>query len=403
MTASTRPRLLVLASTYPRWPGDAEPGFVHELARRLAFEFDTAVLCPHAPGAQVLEEMDGVRVHRYRYAPARFETLVNGGGIVTNLRRRPWTWLLLPCFFVAQALGTWRLVVRFRPDVIHAHWLIPQGLVIAALGLLDRRVAPIVVTSHGADLFALRGAPWRWLKRFVVRRAATVTVVSSAMVPPLRKIDPGLGGIEVQPMGVDLSGRFHPDTSVRPEPGRLLFVGRLVEKKGLRHLIDALPEIRSRQGEVRLTIAGFGPEEANLRAQVEGLGLSAFVDFLGAVPQQALPDLYRRASVFVAPFVEAADGDQEGLGLVMVEASGCGCPVVAGDVPAVHDVVASSAIGVVVDVRRRGDLVAAVSAALEAGRGPEHDATRARAVEGFDWKARADAYGAVLRRAMVRR
>lgn len=403
MTVSARPRLLVLASTYPRWQGDAEPGFVHELARRLALEFDTAVLCPHAPGAQVREELDGVHVHRYRYAPGWLESLVNEGGIVTNLRRRPWKLFLLPGFFLAQAWSTWRMVARYRPDVVHAHWLIPQGLVIALLGLLDRRAAPFVVTSHGADLFALRGALWRWLKRFVARRAAAVTVVSSAMLAPLRSLAPELQAIEVQPMGVDLAGRFRPDPSIRPEPGSLLFVGRLVEKKGLRHLVDVLPEIRARCADARLTIAGFGPEESALRRQVEETGLSDAVEFLGAVPQEHLPDLYRRASVFVAPFVEAAGGDQEGLGLVLVEASGCGCPVVAGDVPAVRDVVTSPSIGVVVSVRRREELVAAVIAALETGRRQENDAGRARAIAGFDWKARADAYGALLRRAMVRR
>ena len=116
-----RPRLLVLASTYPRWAGDSEPGFVHELSRRLADRFEVAVSCPHAPGALPQESMDGVEVHRYRYAPARWESLAYEGGIVTNLRRHPWKWLLLPGFFLAQAWSAWRLVARFRPHVVHAH------------------------------------------------------------------------------------------------------------------------------------------------------------------------------------------------------------------------------------------------------------------------------------------
>lgn len=402
MAVSTRPRLLVLTSTYPRWRGDAEPGFVHELARRLAMDFETVVLCPHAPGAKAKEEMDGVQVRRYAYAPARFESLVNEGGIVTNLRRHRWKWLLLPGFFLAQAWATWRLVARERPDVIHAHWLIPQGLVVALIRLFDQRVPPFVLTSHGADLFALRSLPMRWLKRFVGRRAATLTVVSRAMVPPLLQLGVEAARVDVQPMGVDLAGRFRPDPSVRPVPGRLLFVGRLVQKKGLRHLIAALPVIRSQHPAARLVIAGFGPEEADLRRQVEALGLSAAVDFLGAVPQERLPDLYRAASVFVAPFVEAAGGDQEGLGLVLVEAAGCGCPVVAGDVPAVHDVITSPSIGTMVPAHQLEALVAAVLGALDTGRRPDDDERRARAIAGFDWSLRAEAYGTILRRAMER-
>src|SRR5690606_9209651 len=68
MSVASRPVLLVLASTYPRWPGDPEPGFVHELSRRLTDRFRVIALCPHAPGARTAERMDGVEVVRYRYA-----------------------------------------------------------------------------------------------------------------------------------------------------------------------------------------------------------------------------------------------------------------------------------------------------------------------------------------------
>src|SRR5689334_22160597 len=97
------PRLLVLATTYPRWPGDPEPGFVHELSKRLADRFRVVALVPHAPGAKRRECMDGVEVVRYRYAPQRMETLVNDGGIVANLRRAKWKLLLVPGFVLAQA------------------------------------------------------------------------------------------------------------------------------------------------------------------------------------------------------------------------------------------------------------------------------------------------------------
>ncbi len=332
-----RPRLLVLASTYPRWYGDHEPGFVHELARRLTAEFDVNVLCPHAPGAPVEEVMDGVRVHRYRYAPAALETLVNDGGIVTNLKRQPWKWVLVPGFLLALLWQTWRLVRKWRPEVIHAHWLLPQGLVVAALGLVDRRMPPFLATSHGADLFALQAAPLQALKRFVVNRAAAVTVVSSAMREELARIGVAVDKVTVQPMGVDLTERFTPDASVERSPDEILFVGRLVEKKGLRHLIDAMPAILEAHPSAWLTIAGFGPEEAERKAQVQRLGLQDKVRFTGAVPQAQLPGLYRRAAVFVAPFVPAISGDREGLGLVAVEAAGCGCPVVVSNLPSVRE------------------------------------------------------------------
>lgn len=393
----SRPRLLVLASTYPRWAGDTEPGFVHELARRLANEFEVLVVGPHAPGARAVEMLDGVCVERYRYAPGRFESLVNNGGIATNLKHAPWKWLLLPGFMAAQVWATWRAVVRFRPQVVHAHWLIPQGVTIALLRVLDPRTPPFVVTSHGGDLFSLRGWAMRQLKRLVLKRASAITVVSSAMQEPVLGLGADPARLSVEPMGVDLQERFTPGAFAPAGPQRLLFVGRLVEKKGLSHLIEALPEVFAAFPDTGLDIVGFGPEEAALRAQVRTLGLDGRVEFLGAMPQERLPALYRQAAAFVAPFVAAADGDQEGLGLVLVEAAGCGCPVVAGDVPAVRDVVSSPVTGRVVSARNAAQLSEALIAVLRAGRSADADAARARAVDGFDWSSRARAYSRLLK------
>lgn len=391
-----RPRLLVLASTYPRWVGDPEPGFVHELARGLTGKFDVTVLGPHAAGAVNEESLDGVRVVRYHYAPARFETLVNDGGIVANLNRHLWKWLLVPGFVLMQAWGAWRMIRRWRPDVVHAHWLIPQGLIIALLGLIDRSVPPLVVTSHGADLFALRAWPMRILKRFVLRRAKLVTVVSRAMRDVILEMGVAPEKIKVEPMGVDLQARFIPSHASVRSTSEILFVGRLVEKKGLLLLIDAMPAIRARHPGARLSIAGFGPEEPACRMRAHALGLGESVHFLGAVPQTELPSLYQRAAVFVAPFIRAQGGDQEGFGLVLVEAAGCGCPIVAGDVPAVRDVISDAFIGTLVS---EGDIPALADAVCRALDSPATEASstaRVQGVQRFDWQQRAEAYAALL-------
>lgn len=346
-----KPRLLVLASTYPRWTGDPEPGFVHELAKRLLDKFDVTVLCPHAPGAATRELMEGVTVVRYHYAPEQLETLVNDGGIITNLKRAKWKLLLVPSFVLMQAWQAWRLVRSGKVDVIHAHWVLPQGLIAALLPSLPGKSVPFLVTSHGADLYALRGKILDALKRFVLRKAASATVVSAAMCEHLQMHGMDMGHVSVMPMGVDMTGRFHPDANIPRSSGELLFVGRLVEKKGLRYLLEAMPIVLQSFPEVRLTVAGFGPEEVALKMQAYALGIDKQVRFIGAVPQAQLPSLYRRAALFVAPFVRAESGDEEGLGLVLVEAIGCGCPVIVGNVPAVYDVLGTRASTNCIDPR----------------------------------------------------
>lgn len=400
--ADARPRLLVLASTYPRWPGDPEPGFVHELSKRLARRFRVVALVPHAPGARRRESMDGVEVVRYRYAPQRLETLVNDGGIVTNLRRAKWKFLLVPTFVMAQAWRAWRLVRSERIDVVHAHWLLPQGLVAALLQSMPGRKAPFVATSHGADLYALRGGVLEALKRFVLRRSAAATVVSSAMLDKLATMGVATGNVAVLSMGVDVSSRFGVDAAVVRSADEILFVGRLVEKKGVQHLIRAFPAVLARRPTARLTIGGFGPEEPALRAWVERLGLQSAVTFLGALPQSELPALYRRAAVFVAPFIQAGSGDQEGLPVALMEAIACGSPVVAGDVAGLHDLLGEYAAEVALDPRDEAALADRIVGVLSAP-----DAARERALrmgahvrERFDWENIAGGYGDILAEAV---
>lgn len=387
--------LLVLASTYPRWVGDPEPGFVHELARRLVGSFRVIVLCPHAPGSKTKEVMDGVEVVRYRYATENLETLVNNGGIVTNLKLHRWKLLLIPGFVLLQAWQAWRLCRREQVDVIHAHWLIPQGVIASILQVLPGRRIPFLVTSHGADLFALRAWPLSAIKRFVLRRAARATVVSEAMRIEVGRLLPEFGKASVISMGVDMAGRFVPTEAVPRSACELLFVGRLVEKKGLRHLLDALPMVLLRRPEVSLAVAGFGPDEVLLKAQVRALGLEQAVRFIGAVKQEELPAMYQRAALFVAPFVQAASGDQEGLGLVLLEAIGCGCPVLAGDVPAVADILEEAWR---IDARDPQRLAERIVSLLE-----NHVAVlgqvqhlRERLLPRYGWHGVADRYEAVL-------
>jgi glycosyltransferase involved in cell wall biosynthesis len=390
-----RPRLLVLASTYPRWAGDPEPSFVHQLAQRLVDRFEVVAVVPHAPGAARAEMLDGVDVRRFRYAPVGWQRLVNDGGIVANLRRHRWRWLLVPGFLAALAWASWRALRRVEPDVVHAHWLIPQGAVAVALAALRGARAPrCLVTSHGADLFALRAWPLPLVKRWVARRADAVTVVSEAMAAELARLGVAGPQVRVQPMGVDLQHRFVPDPAQPRQEDELLFVGRLVEKKGLTHLVAALPAIVAARPGCRLRVAGFGPEQDALRAQCHALGVADRVEFLGAVAQADLPALYRRATLFVAPFVEAASGDQEGLGLVMVEAAGCGCPVLASDLPAVRDVIDDRVPPG--DAAALATRVIALLAEPPAARAARAAALRERLAARLDWQRVADGYAELL-------
>src|SRR5690606_12388733 len=117
-------------------------------------------ITPSSQGAARRETMDGVAVERFRYAPSRLETLIHNGGIVANLHSSPWKWLLLPSLLVAMLCAYCVAVVKFKPNLIHAHWLVPAGAVASLL----TKGTPLVVTAHGSDVSGLNGFLWRKIR-----------------------------------------------------------------------------------------------------------------------------------------------------------------------------------------------------------------------------------------------
>ncbi len=393
-----RPKVLVMTSTFPRWPGDKEPPFVYELCRRLSEEFEILVLAPHAPGARRQEEMDGLEVYRYRYAPTAWEQLCYEGGILARLRHKPIRLLLVPGFLLAQTLAAIRLARRRHLALIHVHWLIPQGFC-AWLGriFLGGRRPPILCTSHGGDLFAFDGPGLRWLKARLLRQLDALTVVSSGLAEKAVELGAGKENLRVIPMGADLERRFTP-TATAPRPHSLIFAGRLVEKKGLAYLLEAVSRLRPTYPDLELSVVGSGPLEAELRQLSDRLGIERQVRFLGAMTQESLAECFRRHQVAVFPFVVAANGDREGLPVVVSEAIGCGCALVTTDIPSIEDLVRPDVSALIVPQRNPRALAQAIAKLFEHPELRTRLATRARleALTRTDWRSVADRYRQLL-------
>jgi glycosyltransferase involved in cell wall biosynthesis len=391
---SHRPALLVVTSTYPRHTRDTLPRFVHDLASRLTADFDVHVLAPSTPGAAGEETMDGVQVHRFRYFFRRFETLANVHGFLPALQKKPWQALLLPFFLIAEVRAIARLVRRCDIALIHAHWIIPQGFSVRLAALPRRRRPPVVVTCHGADLFALDQRFFRLLKRFALDDAAAVTVVSQAARRRALELGTRAERTFVYPMGVDLTRLFTPDPKIQRSSNTVLFVGRLSEKKGVGVLIQALARVKEALPWITADIVGDGPDRGSLETLAVRKLPNGTVTFHGAVPHRALPEFYNRASCFVLPSVVARGGDQEGLGLVVVEAMGCRCPVVASRLDAVLDVVRDGQNGLLFTPGDPADLAAKLIHVLRnpaEARGMANQA-RADAQSRFDWEPASRAY-----------
>ena len=392
-----KPRLLVLTTTYPRWPGDTEPPFVHRLCVQLSADFEVSVLAPHTQGAKTDEVIDGVRVQRYRYWLERWQVLAYQGGLVANLKRNKWRLLLLPWLLLAQARAIRCAVASGGVDVIHAHWVLPQGLG-ARLALLGLHNQPrLICTSHGGDLLGFDGVAMRALKRWVLQRAAMLTTVSQLIADKAQALGVGPLKQRVVPMGID-TDQMNAGPSVSRAAMELLFVGRMVEKKGLPTLLEAMASLYQRWPGATLTLVGDGPLRPMLEARCQTLGLQACVHFVGALPNAELPAYYSRATVCVAPSVVTAEGDQEGLPVTLMEAMACRCPVVASRLGGIAEVIEHEVSGLLVAPRDVAALVTALERMLQDAplRARLADAAGGQMHGRFDWASVARCHREVL-------
>jgi glycosyltransferase involved in cell wall biosynthesis len=376
-------RLLVLTSTWPRWAGDTTASFVRNLTGHLVtLGWQASVLAPHAAGAAHQERDGGVDVHRFRYLwPESAQTVCYGSGALVNLRRRPFDLAKVPLLVAAEQGATIAAVRRGRPDVIHAHWLVPQGLV---AGLVPGRDGPpAVVTVHGGDVFALDQPGLRAAKRMAVRRATAITVNSSATERAVLDLGADRSKVHIVPMGIDVDRRTDPTrvAAIRRRHGDdghplCVFVGRVLAEKGVLDLVDAVAAAAADGRRIDLAVVGEGQDRRAAEHRARARGVTDRITFAGWVEPDAIPDWLAAADIVAAPSRTAANGWTEAQGLTIIEAMAAERPVVATRTGGIGDAITHGETGVLV---AEGDPVALARAVLDLHDHPDRAARLARA------------------------
>jgi len=337
-------RILHVMTAFPRSRDDVIVPWLVELLKRLrATGYEVEVLTSAYRGSGD-ESFEGIPVHRFRYFLARWEDLTHDEA-AADRARRSLLYRVLPLFYVAGGLwATWRLTRRQRFDVIHVHWPVPHVL----FGWLARRAgkghARLLTKWYGAELRLVQGS-LPWLRRFVLwslRTSDAVVANSSYTAQEIARF--ANVPVRVIPDTVGLPANQAARGSAGDGSFRILFVGRLVKRKGLTHLIEAVGHLPA-DLHARLTVIGDGPERAALSEQVRTSGLDSLVDFRGRVPASALQEAYAASDVFVLQAIVDAGGDTEGLGVVLLEAMSYGVPVVASEIGGITDIIENGESG----------------------------------------------------------
>jgi colanic acid/amylovoran biosynthesis glycosyltransferase len=218
---------------------------------------------------------------------------------------------------------------KHNPALLHAHFG-PDGAL--AMQLARALNIPLLVTFHGHDACASdktfrKNFSGRWYlrnRKALSVAATSILAVSHFVAGKLLQQGFSKEKVQVHYIGVDTE-EFKPQALV-PRERTILFVGRLVEKKGCEYLIRAMEPIQRAMPDVNLVIVGDGPLRASLEQLAKSL-LRRFT-FTGALPAQSVRDWMSRAAVLSTPSVVAASGDAEGFGMVFIEAQSSGLPVV---------------------------------------------------------------------------
>jgi glycosyltransferase involved in cell wall biosynthesis len=330
--------IALVASTFPRFAGDSEPGFILDFARELSRFSKVKVFVPNHPLCNDSTDWAGVPVERFRYFPMRSqETLCGDGGIPAKLT----TWkgkLLLPFLIVAE-LGLFVRLLRDRQiRCIHVHWILPQGLSFAlAKALLPRDPrAPMTLLSLHSGRGEKVSRFYLGLEKYIVRRFDRITVNNEKTRLILQKL-------HARPIGY-LSMGLPKDAEaiglpVRKDYRSIASVGRLVAVKGYLELLRQWAKRKEALKDYSLILLGKGPQDAEIQAFIQSQGLAGAV-WLHANPSRALIlQTLSEAGYYLQPSLVSPSGQTEGFGLSVVEALHLGCTSVVSAVGGLPEVV----------------------------------------------------------------
>lgn len=369
---TTRHRVVMVATSYPRFPGDTIGTFMEPIAHGVAARgHDVHMVLPWHPRWERPAREGGVSFHLFRYAPvAALNVFGYAGALEADERLRGAAVLAAPMALAAGWRAAATVARRIDATVLHGHWVVPGGAIAAAAA--GRR--PLVISLHGSDVFvAERHAAAGRVARWAFGRAGYVTACSEDLRQRALALGASPERSRTVPYGVD-AARFRPEAAARPrmrarwglDPDAqvVLGVGRLVRKKGFEFLIDAVARLAPAHPRLRLVLAGSGDLRDELARRIDAAGLAARAVLPGVLHQDDVAASLAAADVVVVPSVRDPSGNVDGLPNVVMEALASATPLVASPAGGIGAVVRDGETGLLAPQADAGAIAAAIDRLL---------------------------------------
>ena len=386
-------KICMIASTYPRFDNDGAGRFNRSLAEALSrLGHEVHIVVPYHPAIEPYETP--VHIHLFRYPGAEYWSVMGYANAMDSDRSLKWqAYLLILPFLFKGASTLSRLLKQHDFDVIHSHWVLPNG----PIGLLGkvRTHSPLFVSLHGSDIYFARKNPiFSAVARCVFRHAQGVTACSPELYQSAIEMGASPDSTRLILWGADPEAfDSHRETSLVREQLELekdaqvlLTLGRLVGKKGFDVLVRAMPSVLASFPKTYCIIVGDGPEGPHLQRLADQLGVLDHLRFPGFIPWNRVPEYLHISELFVAPSMHDK-GNLDGLPTVILEAMAAGRPVIASNVAGIPLAVVHDKTGLLVPERDEEALARAICHLLQDARLRDRlgEAGRARVHDELNW------------------
>ena len=356
---SARHRVVMVATSYPRFPGDTVGTFMEPIAHGMAARgHDVHMVLPWHPRWTRPPREGGVTFHLFRYAPTQSLNVFGyAGALRADVSVRGAALMATPLALAAGWRAARTVAKRIGATLMHGHWVVPGGAMAAAAS----RDLPLVISLHGSDVYlAERHAAIGRVARWTFAQAGAVTACSEDLRVRAHALGANPSASVTIPYGVDVS-RFRPDAAARaamrhrwqiPGDAEIVFTaGRFVRKKGFEYLIDTLALLAPSRPSLRLILAGGGDLDGEFRDRLARLGIANRALLPGVLTQDDVAAGLAASDVVVVPSVKDEAGNVDGLPNVVMEALASATPLVATTAGGIGHVVQDGKTGMLVGER----------------------------------------------------